>query len=250
MFQHIGKSFSEVGAKIHSAFSKIGFVYMTHSGIDESAVSRVFSSSRKFFELSDAAKQRHPQSADMKQGYVYQGKEMLDNLKEEPGEVAAHEARESYDVSFVDGSDRAHFPDDVVPDLRKDVAHLAALLTRAARRVFVAIAHSLGIEEDFFLNVHRALLSGDGSMSKLRSLYYPPLTGMLSKIFRKPTIIEKSEYFTGAIEPGVTRCGEHSDYGTLTFLFQDSLGGLQGRHSPIFLSSFYLSSIFSSNSEF
>ena len=28
---------------------------------------------------------------------------------------------------------------------------------------------------------------------------------------------------------GTTRCGEHSDYGSLTFLFQDDLGGLEVR---------------------
>ena len=29
--------------------------------------------------------------------------------------------------------------------------------------------------------------------------------------------------------PGVVRCGEHADYGTLTFLMQDDLGGLEVR---------------------
>ena len=29
--------------------------------------------------------------------------------------------------------------------------------------------------------------------------------------------------------PGVIRCGEHSDYGTVTFLFQDEMGGLEVR---------------------
>jgi isopenicillin N synthase-like dioxygenase len=32
---------------------------------------------------------------------------------------------------------------------------------------------------------------------------------------------------SGAVEAGTTRCGEHSDYGSLTFLFQDKLGGLE-----------------------
>lgn len=42
----------------------------------------------------------------------------------------------------------------------------------------------------------------------LRSLYYPPLTG-------------------DDIQPGVVRCGEHSDYGTITLLLQDDMGGLE-----------------------
>ena len=74
--------------------------------------------------------------------------------------------------------------------------------------VFRALALSLNISEDFFLGIHKALLRGGGSFCKLRSLYYPAIAN---------------------VKPGVTRCGEHSDYGTLTFLFQDSLGGLQIR---------------------
>ena len=35
--------------------------------------------------------------------------------------------------------------------------------------------------------------------------------------------------FAGKVAAGTTRCGVHSDYGSLTFLFQDDLGGLEVR---------------------
>ena len=41
-----------------------------------------------------------------------------------------------------------------------------------------------------------------------RSLYYPS--------------INDSE-----VQAGVERCGKHSDYGTVTLLFQDDMGGLE-----------------------
>ena len=41
-----------------------------------------------------------------------------------------------------------------------------------------------------------------------RSLYYPSLDGI-------------------DIQAGVERCGQHSDYGTITLLFQDEIGGLE-----------------------
>lgn len=41
-----------------------------------------------------------------------------------------------------------------------------------------------------------------------RSLFYPPLTG-------------------DDIQPGTVRCGEHTDYGTITLLIQDEMGGLE-----------------------
>ena len=42
----------------------------------------------------------------------------------------------------------------------------------------------------------------------LRTLNYPPLND-------------------NDIRPGVIRCGEHSDYGTITLLLQDDMGGLE-----------------------
>ena len=36
-------------------------------------------------------------------------------------------------------------------------------------------------------------------------------------------------FLAGKVAAGTTRCGEHSDYGSLTFLFQDDLGGLEVR---------------------
>ena len=48
-----------------------------------------------------------------------------------------------------------------------------------------------------------------GNSTALRLLYYPPLP----------------EGFT--IQPEQVRCGEHSDYGSITLLFQDSVGGLE-----------------------
>ncbi len=33
--------------------------------------------------------------------------------------------------------------------------------------------------------------------------------------------------FAGDVTPGLTRCGDHCDYGTITLLFQDAIGGLE-----------------------
>ena len=60
------------------------------------------------------------------------------------------------------------------------------------------------------------LFLGPQSISKLRSIYYPPIT----KDIEKRMALEKSQ---------IVRCGEHSDYGTITFLYQDDMGGLEVR---------------------
>ncbi len=64
-----------------------------------------------------------------------------------------------------------------------------------------------------FISSFISLILGRENISKLRSIFYPP--------------INLSDYknFNGT----VVRCGEHSDYGTITFLYQDSMGGLEVR---------------------
>jgi hypothetical protein len=48
----------------------------------------------------------------------------------------------------------------------------------------------------------------DKNATTFRTLYYPSLS-------------------ESDIQPGVVRCGAHSDYGTITLLLQDSVGGLE-----------------------
>ena len=69
-----------------------------------------------------------------------------------------------------------------------------------AFRILKSLALGLGLDQDFFVLCHQEIL-GPKSISKLRSIYYPAL----SKI---------------DLVSGHVRCGEHSDYGTITFLYQ------------------------------
>lgn len=70
-------------------------------------------------------------------------------------------------------------------------------------------------------------------MTKMRSLYYPPIVGRYTAINKLG--VSGCPFFvffiTGQVEAGAIRCGEHADFSLLTFLWQDSMGGLevQGR---------------------
>jgi isopenicillin N synthase-like dioxygenase len=68
---------------------------------------------------------------------------------------------------------------------------------------------NLGLEEDFFSSRHQYMFYGaDKNRTIFRSLYYP-------------TLADRD------IQPGVVRCGAHSDYGAITLLLQDDMGGLE-----------------------
>ncbi|XP_076343474.1 uncharacterized protein LOC143243709 isoform X2 [Tachypleus tridentatus] len=64
------------------------------------------------------------------------------------------------------------------------------------------------LAEDFFLKRHQELTKYKENPSTLRLLYNPPVTDV-------------TDLST------TVRCGEHSDFGTVTFLFQDNVGGLE-----------------------
>uniref|UniRef100_H2YS76 Fe2OG dioxygenase domain-containing protein n=1 Tax=Ciona savignyi TaxID=51511 RepID=H2YS76_CIOSA len=76
-----------------------------------------------------------------------------------------------------------------------------------ALRILDALSYGLKLEEKNYLSsLHKSIL-GPHNHSSLRYLYYPPISGKLKK--------------------GQIRLLEHTDYGCMTLLFQDSVGGLQ-----------------------
>ena len=50
----------DVGRAIHSAFSEIGFVFVTNHGVPSDTVRDLFASSKKFFELDREVKEKCP----------------------------------------------------------------------------------------------------------------------------------------------------------------------------------------------
>ncbi|MBN3873977.1 isopenicillin N synthase family oxygenase [Nostoc sp. JL33] len=73
--------------------------------------------------------------------------------------------------------------------------------TELANTILQAFALALELPEDFFITRHNQ------QNHTLRSLHYPRL--------QTPP------------KPGQVRAGEHSDYGSITLLFQDDVGGLE-----------------------
>ncbi len=101
------------------------------------------------------------------------------------------------------------------------------LLAPLTLRILEAISVSLGLDRNFLPDLHKKLLT-KGNRSDMRSLYYPAIKG---DIFSKPYCekMKHAGFFLkkGEITPGLTRCADHFDYGTVTLLFQDDMAGLE-----------------------
>ena len=87
---------------------------------------------------------------------------------------AFQEIRESFDVG--DLTYESYFPDDLVPEYRPHLKTVAAHLTALKSRILRALALSLGLEKEFFIDCHKNVFR-QGNLSTLRSLYYPAIKG-------------------------------------------------------------------------
>ncbi|XP_065566440.1 uncharacterized protein LOC136031088 [Artemia franciscana] len=181
---------------IHAALSSIGFIYFVNHGIPIEKVTSPFVTSQKFFDLPFEVKKKYIREPNKYAGYVAPSQEILESTNSE-------EVREAFD--FVsEKSDK--FPVEV-PDFKETAVNLYLECYDFARRLLRSLAVALGQDADFFVNNHK-LMGTNENRSIFRTLYYPPL--------RKDQI-----------KPGTMRCGEHTDYGTFTLLFQDNIGGLE-----------------------
>nr|XP_053626199.1 uncharacterized protein LOC128684083 [Cherax quadricarinatus] len=113
---------------------------------------------------------------------------------------------EELNEGFLVKTAEEELPDAEVPSFRSALISLIQSCKSLAIRVMAATALSLGREKEYFISMHRELGTEKG-LTCLRVNHYPPVPD--------------------TVPQGITRFAAHSDFGTLTFLFQDDAGGLQ-----------------------
>eukprot|EP00756_Hemistasia_phaeocysticola_P060585 Hpha_TRINITY_DN4162_c0_g1::TRINITY_DN4162_c0_g1_i1::g.194858::m.194858 len=188
-----GRAHVAAAAALRAAFETDGFAFLKGHGVHPRVMSDVLTVSRAFFDLPPARK------AVLKmrgfRGYQDVGQNVT------LGRRDAHEAMdffsESSQATGVLREYQNQWPsDDEVPGYRAALSVYVDRLLHAGRAVMAAIARGLDLPSDHF----------DASMIDpywvLRSISYPPQADIAGKGL------------------GVG-CGEHTDYGYLTFLHTD-----------------------------
>jgi len=193
--------------EIGRACRDCGFFYVVGHGVNPDLCNRLEQLSREFFALPQATKMRISMAHGGRawRGYFPVGNELTSG-KPDLKEGIYFGAELSADDDRV----RAHLPmhgANLFPELpgfRETVLQYMDELTRVGHVLMSGMALSLGLAEDYFAQNY----TGD------------PL--ILFRIFNYPSSAATPQ--SNDVRWGV---GEHTDYGLLTILLQDSTGGLQ-----------------------
>jgi len=195
-----------VAAEIGQACRAQGFFYVTGHGVDPPICDRLVAASRRFFALDQATKMQWRMSLGGRawRGYFPAGGELTSGRPDwKEGLYLGSELAD--DHPLVRSRTPLHgcnlFP--TLPGFREAVLAYLDALTRLGHTLMEGIALSLGLDARYFADRYTA----------------DPL--ILFRIFNYPS---RPAPAGPDVQWGV---GEHSDYGLLTILWQDDVGGLQ-----------------------
>jgi isopenicillin N synthase-like dioxygenase len=193
-----------VASELGRACRDVGFFYISGHGIPAELRARVFETSRSFFSGPAVVKQAAAFSGPSgNRGYIKLGGEALDPTK--PSDL-----KEAFNIGLELPPDDAEllagarfraanlWPD--VPGFRQTMLDYFNRIWRLGRDLHRGFALDLGLEPDFFES------RLDRPIATLRLLHYPPLTAPPSE--------------------GQLGAGVHTDYGNVTLLATDAVGGL------------------------
>ncbi|KAK4123640.1 oxygenase [Parathielavia appendiculata] len=211
----------ETARAILTGFQTAGFIYLSNIPIPASVLQHVFDASAEFFRLPRAAKDSLAWfSPEANRGYSALGREKATQLTSTAAISALRDSIPDIKESFEIGRDNEpshpnHWPREDGDDSHSGSSKLAGFrqtmtsffadLAALHRSVMRAIAAGMGLPDEMYFD--QFVCDEDNT---LRLLHYPAVRKELFKV-----------------NPGQVRAGEHSDYGSITFLFQDGAGGLQ-----------------------
>ena len=191
-----------VARALHAASQGLGFIYITGHGIPEESVESARAAALTFFRASPAEKEKVGVSGRHRGWIARGGAKMQDDAKAD--------LKESFVWGYQDAE--GALPDDhplrgpnlwpaFVPELEGHAMRFFRQAHDVAQLMMRGFALGLDLPEDFFLR------SADRPLSRASFVYYPA----------QPEAMGSQQF-------GV---GPHTDFGVLTVLCQDSVGGLQ-----------------------
>ncbi|KAI1608891.1 hypothetical protein EDD36DRAFT_454205 [Exophiala viscosa] len=211
----------EASKEIVQAFKTFGFIYIINYGISQEKIKDLFYWSAKFHELPDEVRNSpellRPEPVPGATGYIARGfsplgREKISQDTFDDQSLKAlrqvQDAKEFFDMGPEAGVPAVREPnrwpsEDVLPGFKEYFQTFYTEGNELSLEIQRCLALGLDLDEEFFTNFHQ------DADNLLRLIHYP------------------------AVERKAIRMGEkaripaHTDFGTLTMLFQDSVGGLE-----------------------
>ena len=183
-----------LGKTIVDKFKAHGYCYLKNHGIDEQLLNEYMKVSRNFFDQPEDFKKRFSMGSDYIFGWVNLERETLNKDR------SAGDLHEAFNFAPRLSYNNVWPPVDKFDILSKQMQQKGSEL---AHRFCDALSLGLDLPIDFMRKAHPKVYL------HVRTMFYPPIGDD-----RK-------------VAPDQVRLGEHTDWGTVAFNFQDDVGGLQ-----------------------
>jgi isopenicillin N synthase-like dioxygenase len=195
------------------ACQQVGFAYITNHNLPPLLLESAFRTSKNLFALPLSAKMQapHPPGPTVHRGYSHPGQEKVSQYaggREDVGEELREvvDCKESYEIGSEDNAEQPNvwLPEETLPHFKKDMLEFYWACDEVARVVLRTLALGIGLG-----NVENLTKHHSGVNNQLRLLHYPAIAA-------------------AELESGrAARMPAHSDWSSVTLLFQDGCGGLE-----------------------
>jgi isopenicillin N synthase-like dioxygenase len=203
-----GKALIKLGEEVSRACRSVGFFYISNHGVDQGLIAEAFEANRRFHALPVEEKLRIKLNRWHRGYQAFAGSTLVSSARFAPARhpnqlesfFLRHEvdaADPGYLVDALQGPNQ--WPDD--PAFRSTVKRYDAAMHDAGMRLLRAFSIAIGEQPGFFARYFHP------STTALRLIHYPPAPP------------DRPDDLYGA--------HPHTDYGFLTILAQDSIGGLE-----------------------
>ncbi len=189
------ETLSSLAGQIDDALSGLGFIAVTNIGIEPDKLEHVFNTSKAFFAMADENKRRSAYTS-AEDNFGFQGM-MQEHLN--PARPADLKETFTMRCPFKYEASDQRWPSS---EFRETVLDMYNTSMNCAFKVLRVFSAALEVERDFFVQYHT------GENVTLRLLHYPSAG-------------------VDAVSPEQLGAGAHTDYGVITLLFQDDVGGLE-----------------------
>ncbi|PYI12419.1 thymine dioxygenase [Aspergillus sclerotiicarbonarius CBS 121057] len=204
-----------VAHELVEACQEVGFVYIVNHSLSETILNAAFDWMKRLFELSDEEKMQapHPEGWAVHRGYSWPGLEKVSQVMSSGDDEEVRkklreipDVKEIYDIGSEENSAQPNqwIPKETLPGFRAFMVRFYWECNKVGCEILRALATGLDLEDECYLTKRHS-----GYNNQLRLLHYLPVPA--EDLERERT----------------ARCPAHTDWSSITMLFQDDCGGLE-----------------------